>query len=117
MDVVKKLIAVELIIIFVALTAVLGEMFPPGKPQIRVDGEVYTLSGGEVHSIPAGSEELGALEGVSHLTAGQPTEDMCGTNLEPRHAGCPLYRDGGREDVIYLYDYAGCFLHFVRQGE
>ena len=109
MDVVKKLIAVELIIIFVVLTAVLGEMFPPGKPQIRVDGEVQ--------SIPAGSEELGALEGVSHRTAGQPTEDMCGTNLEPRHAGCPLYRDGGREDVIYLYDYAGCFLRFVRQGE
>ena len=117
MDVVKKLIAVELVIIFVALTAVLGEMFPPGKPQIRVDGEVYTLSGGEVHSIPAGSEELGALEGVSHRTAGQPKADMHGTNLDAKYAGCPLYRDVGREDVIYLYDYAGCFLRFVRQGE
>ena len=46
MDVVKKLIAVELVIIIVVLTAVVGEMFPPGRPQIRVDGEVYTLSGG-----------------------------------------------------------------------
>lgn len=116
MDVVKKLIAVELVIIIVVLTAVVGEVFPPGRPRIRVDGEVYTLSGGEVYSIPDGSEKIGLLNGITHQTAERPAEDMWGTNLDAKYAGCQLWRDVGREDVIYLYDYSGYFLRFVRQG-
>ena len=88
MDVVKKLIAVELVIIIVVLTAVVGEVFPPGRPRIRVDGEVYTLSGGEVYSIPDGSEKIGLLNGITHRTAERPAEDMWGTNLDAKYAGC-----------------------------
>ncbi len=103
-------------VIIVAVSAFIGERFPSGTPQIRVDGEVYTITGGAFSTIPTGSEEIGPLEGVSHHTVERPVEDMWGTNLEPRHAGCPLYRSAGCGGVIYLYDYAGYYQRFVRDG-
>ena len=111
MNCVKKLLAVKLILLLVAASAFIGENFPYGKPQICVDGEVYTMVDSPVSALPAGSEDIGALQGVRHHTASPPREDMYGANLDAKYAGCPLYRCG--ED-IYLYDYADFYIPFVK---
>lgn len=79
---------------------------------IRVDSQYYIQYGEPVTELPDGSKELGLLYSVLHRSADRPEQDMQAANIDPKYAGCMLYRSGEDPGVIYLEDYDGFYLPF-----
>lgn len=82
------------------------------KKEIAVNGAIYTQSGKNVTSLPAGSTQIGMLKGITFRSLSNPTEEFTATNLNEKYAGCELYQSGENEKIIYLVDYSGFYIPF-----
>ena len=109
----RALIACAAVIAVVCLALFLLPHIFQGK--IRYNGAVYVQSGETIAELPAGSWELGSLNGISFCRLDDPNADYHAVNLKEKYAGCPLYQSGAEEQTIYLYDYAGWYIPFVQR--
>jgi len=84
---------------------------------IRVDGQYYIrydgIGGDTLTELPKGSRELGVIRSVLHRSSEYPVEDLQAVNIDPKYAGCPVYRSSADHGLIYLYDYSGVYLPFA----
>ena len=93
--------------------SVLMELFVY-QEKIAVNGVIYMQSNGEIFDLPEGSTEIGYVRGISHRSTADPMGDFMATNIDEKYGGSPVYRSGENEETIFLEDYSGYFIPFIK---
>jgi len=113
----KKMIlicsAVVMTLAAVFCVSVLMELFIY-QEKIAVNGVIYMQSNGEIFDLPEGSTEIGYVRGISHRSTADPMGDFMATNIDEKYGGSPVYRSGENEETIFLEDYSGYFIPFIK---
>lgn len=107
--------AVWIVLLAVTACIVVAVCFltEPYTAEIRYNDCIYVQKGASVQTLPPGSTEQGNLIGVLHRSGKAPEENLRGTNLDEKYAGCPIYLDPADPDTLYLFDHAGFYIPFV----
>ncbi len=109
----KPTIAMIIAAVIVCIVAAVCLLTDPieREAQIRVNGRVYTYTGGE--EFPVGPIwEIGMLEGIVHRSGEEPEKDFYGTNLDEKYAGQPIYACLDGRLYLFIFDEWGHFLPF-----
>nr|WP_246542831.1 M56 family metallopeptidase [Fusibacter paucivorans] len=99
-------------------TMIVGLMANPrSKAIIMTNNALYESNRKTVGALPANAYEIGTLDSILHIPGSMPEHNFQGVGLDEKYAGNHLYQSGLNENIIYLEDFEGFYISFVKQSQ